>query len=95
SIAPTSISTTSLTLNSNLYIFNAQNYTWVNTFDVSDVNGFVSKHPPELVETISLGAKIGIGIGVVAAVGIIAAVVGFFLYKKFRNSVATPGTQYI
>ncbi|CAG8619164.1 9016_t:CDS:1, partial [Gigaspora rosea] len=44
--------------------------------------------------------SLGIGIGVVATVGIIA-VVGFFPYKKnhnhegFRNSVATPGTQYI
>ncbi|RIB28687.1 hypothetical protein C2G38_2157289 [Gigaspora rosea] len=87
-------------LNNNLYIFNTQNYTWGNTFDASNIYGSNSKNLPKLVDPISLGAKIGIGIGVVAAVGIIA-VVGFFLYKKFhnregfRNSIATPGTQYI
>ncbi|RIB00660.1 hypothetical protein C2G38_2150778 [Gigaspora rosea] len=88
----------SIILNNNLYIFNTQNYTWVNTFDAT----FTGIYGPNSTKSgpISLGAKIGIGIGVVAAVGIIA-VVGFFLYKKFhnregfRNSIATPGTQYI
>ncbi|RIB28686.1 hypothetical protein C2G38_2157288 [Gigaspora rosea] len=87
---------TPLTSNDKLYIFNVKNYTWVNTFDVTITYG---PNPTES-KSISLGAKIGIGIGVIVAVGIMV-VVGIFFYKKFhnrkgfRNSIATPGTQYI
>ncbi|CAG8825461.1 2095_t:CDS:2 [Gigaspora margarita] len=83
---------TQMTLNNNLYIFNTKNYTWVNTFDASNIYGFNSTNS----DSISLGAKIGIGIGVVAAVGIMS-VLGFLLYKKSRNCknfpIATPGTE--
>ncbi|KAF0553686.1 galactose oxidase [Gigaspora margarita] len=80
-----------LALNNNLYIFNAQNYSWVNTFDVLNIHGSNSTNS----DSSSLGVKIGTSIGVVIFVGIIA-VVGFFFYKKFRNHksvpIATPGT---
>ncbi|CAG8569623.1 7108_t:CDS:2, partial [Dentiscutata heterogama] len=69
-----------LALNNNLYIFNTQNYTWVNTFDASNIYGSDEKNS----NSFSLGAIIGTIIGVVIAVGIVT-VVGFFLYKKFLN----------
>ncbi|CAG8554500.1 7405_t:CDS:2, partial [Racocetra fulgida] len=47
-------------------------------------------------DPISLGAKIGIGIGALVA---LIGVAGFFIYKKIRShddghSIATPGTSY-
>ncbi|CAG8624261.1 36207_t:CDS:2 [Gigaspora margarita] len=80
-----------LALNNKLYIFNTQNYTWVNTFDASNIHGSNSTNS----DSPSLGVKIGTGVGVIVFIGILA-VVGLFLYKKFRNHkgvpIATPGT---
>ncbi|RIB28673.1 hypothetical protein C2G38_2239351 [Gigaspora rosea] len=91
-------SSAQLAFNTNLYILNTKNYTWVNTFDASNIYGSNSTSLKNS-NSFSLGAKIGIGIGVVAAIGIIA-VVGFFLYKKYNNRedypIPTPGSnQYI
>ncbi|CAG8770486.1 5915_t:CDS:2, partial [Dentiscutata heterogama] len=53
-----------LTLNNNLYIFNTQNYTWVNTFDASNIYGNSTK----LNDSISSGKRVGVGITVLAIV---------------------------
>ncbi|CAG8835607.1 34778_t:CDS:1, partial [Racocetra persica] len=90
-----------LVLNNNMYIFNTQNYTWVNTFDASNINGSNptnSDDKKDSNDSILLGAKIGIGIGVLVAL-ILIGVAGFFIYKKIRShdhrhSIATPGSLY-
>ncbi|CAG8796460.1 16067_t:CDS:2, partial [Cetraspora pellucida] len=93
-----------LILNNQLYILNTQNYTWVNTFDASNIYGSNSLHGSNVTSnndsggSISLGAIIGIGVGAAVAL-IIIGVVGFFGYKRIhardnRHSIATPGTLY-
>ncbi|CAG8729679.1 14706_t:CDS:2, partial [Cetraspora pellucida] len=73
----------SLTLNSDLYILNTQDYTWINYFDASNIYG------PN--NSLSLGAKIGISIAVIVAL-VVIVITGFFIYKKFHvrnNYLAT------
>ncbi|CAG8478295.1 12244_t:CDS:2 [Cetraspora pellucida] len=82
----------SSTFNSDLYILNTQDYTWINYFDASNI------YSPD--NSLSLGAKIGIYIAVVVAL-VVMMIAGFFIYKKFhvrnnyRNSVPTSGTSHI
>ncbi|CAG8575449.1 27712_t:CDS:2, partial [Racocetra persica] len=87
------------TLNTNIYLFNTQNYTWVNTFDISIINGTSPPKPDNNKSSnsdnsLSLGAKIGIGVGAVAGL-VIIGFAGFFIYNKLckrdsHDSIATP-----
>ncbi|CAG8758321.1 40777_t:CDS:2, partial [Gigaspora margarita] len=70
-----------LTLNNNLYIFNTQNYTWVNTFDAS--NMYVS-NSTQLKDSVPLDVKLGVGITVLVITVSIVIVAGFLIYKKIR-----------
>ncbi|CAG8692303.1 5093_t:CDS:1, partial [Racocetra persica] len=95
-----------LVLNNNVYLFNTKNLTWVKTFDTSNINGTSSIKPDnnkgsssdDQGDSLSLGAKIGIGVG--AVVGFVLIVfAGFFIYNKLckRDSdefIATPGALY-
>ncbi|CAG8806469.1 9412_t:CDS:1, partial [Racocetra persica] len=91
-----------LVLNNNVYLLNTQNFTWVKTFDTSNINGTSSLKPDnhrssssdDQGDSLSLGAKIGIGVGAVAGF-VIIVFAGFFIYNKLRKRdinqpIATP-----
>ncbi|CAG8712716.1 17288_t:CDS:2, partial [Dentiscutata erythropus] len=78
-----------LTLNNNLYIFNTQNYTWVNTFDASNIYG----NSTNLNDSISYGERIGVGITVLVIVIIIVVGGGYIYYKKFCNRKISRSTS--